>query len=90
MLFRSLANHTIMKAIVPGNSGLVVGHTVNINLNSLSTDGLSTEEDEFYSGVYLITAIRHVIQTQGVYQTVLELAKNTMSLDNYSSQAFPI
>ena len=86
----ALANHTIMKAIVPGNSGLVVGHTVNINLNSLSTDGLSTEEDEFYSGVYLITAIRHVIQTQGVYQTVLELAKNTMSLDNYSSQAFPI
>jgi hypothetical protein len=86
-----LANYTVMKAIVPGNSNLVAGQTLDINLNSISSKGSNdVTEDTFYSGKYLITAVRHIIQTQGVYQTVLELAKDTASMDNYSSQAFAI
>ena len=35
------------------------------------------ELDEFFSGRYLVSAVRHVIQTQGVFQTILEIVKNT-------------
>ena len=31
--------------------------------------------DRYYSGKYLVTAVRHVIQSQGVFQTILEIAK---------------
>lgn len=82
----ALANYTTMKAIVPGNNNLTVGRTLDINLNSLGTDTKTkTEEDAYYSGTYLITGIRHIIQTQGVFQTVLELAKNSMAME-YPSQ----
>jgi len=39
--------------------------------------------DEFYSGKYLITAVRHVIQPT-VYQTFLEIAKDSTP-KNYNS-----
>jgi hypothetical protein len=32
--------------------------------------------DEFYSGKYLVTAVRHIIQPT-VFQTVLEIAKDS-------------
>jgi hypothetical protein len=79
----ALAHHTVMKAIVPGNSDLTVGKTIDINLNSMGAS--ATDEDSYYSGTYLITSLRHIIQTQGVFQTVLELAKNTVA-EQYPSQ----
>jgi hypothetical protein len=76
----ALANYTVMKAIIPGNSDITVGKTIYISLNSLGiNDKTSMDEDTYYSGSYLVTGLRHIIQTQGVFQTVLELAKNTMS-----------
>lgn len=86
----ALAHYTVMKAIVPGNSNLTVGQTLDIQLNSFGIEGTgkqsSIEEDIYYSGKYLITAVRHIIQTQGVYQTVLELAKDTSSMEFPSQQ----
>lgn len=81
----ALANYTVLKAIIPGNNNLTVGRTIDVTLNSLGMDADKVEEDMYYSGTYLITGIRHIIQTQGVYQTVLELAKNTIVMD-YPSQ----
>lgn len=75
----ALANYTVMKAIIPGNSDITVGKIIYVSLTSLGiTDKNSTTEDEYYSGKYLVTGLRHIIQSQGVFQTVLELAKNTM------------
>lgn len=82
----ALANYTTMKAIIPGNNNLTVGRTIDININSLGIDSKTNiQEDMYYSGTYLITGLRHIIQTQGVYQTVLELAKNSMAME-YPSQ----
>lgn len=72
----SLANHTIVKLVVPGDYGLVAGATINFNMFSL-VNGETRELDKFYSGKYLITAVRHIAQSQGVYQTVLEIAKDS-------------
>jgi len=75
----ALANRTIMKAIIPGNSDITVGKIIYVSLPSLGiNEGNSVTEDTYYSGKYLVTALRHIIQAQGVFQTVLELAKNTM------------
>ena len=72
----SLANFTVVKATIPGDPGITAGRTINFNLLTLKP-GKERELDRFYSGKYLVTAVRHIIQSQGVYQTVLEIAKDS-------------
>jgi hypothetical protein len=33
--------------------------------------------DRYYSGTYLVSAVRHIISSGGVYQTVLEITKDS-------------
>lgn len=87
----ALSNYTVMKAIIPGDSTITAGRTVNILLYSLGMEGTPTaairQKDEYFSGIYLVTAVRHIIQTQGVYQTILELAKENTKL-KYQDQSY--
>lgn len=70
----SLANYTVVKIKIPGDPFITAGNVVQFNFPSLTTEkGL----DKNYSGKYLVTAVRHMIQSQGIYQTVLELAKDS-------------
>jgi len=72
----SLANYTSIKMTIPGDPGLTAGRTINFDLYSLKpTDNLK-ELDKFYSGKYLVTAVRHIIQPNR-YQTILEIAKDS-------------
>ena len=73
----SLANYIVVKIVIPGDSGITVGRTINFNLPSLRASNKSKELDAFYSGKYLVTAVRHIIKSEGVYQTVLEIAKDS-------------
>jgi hypothetical protein len=73
----SLSNFTLLKVVVPGDPGITVGKTVIFNIYTLSTSGNTRELDPYYSGKYLINAVRHVLQSQGAYQTVMELAKES-------------
>lgn len=79
----ALANHTVVKLVIPGDPGLTVGRTIEFDMLSL-TGGQTKDKDKFYSGKYLVTAVRHILQSQGVYQTVVEIAKDS-SLRNYQS-----
>jgi len=86
----SLANYTIVKATIPGDPGITAGRTINFNLLSLKP-GKERDLDKFYSGKYLVTAVRHIIQSQGVYQTVLEIVKDSTTtsyptINNNSSE----
>jgi len=69
-----LLNYTRVKITVPGDPGLTVGRVITFNL--LSKDPNKKEPDDFYSGNYLITAVRHMM-TVHQYRTVLELAKES-------------
>jgi hypothetical protein len=73
----SLANYTTIKASIPGDPGITAGRTIQFNLLSLTPSTTKKELDKFYSGKYLVTAVRHIIQAQGVYQTILEIAKDS-------------
>jgi hypothetical protein len=78
----SLANYTVMKMTIPGDPGISVGRTINVNLFTLKPTTTFKGLDEFYSGKYLVTAVRHIIQPN-VYQTVVEVAKDS-SVKSYS------
>jgi len=72
----ALANYTSIKLSIPGDPGITAGRTINFDLYSLKpTDNLK-ELDKFYSGKYLVTAVRHIIQPTR-YQTILEIAKDS-------------
>ena len=89
----SLANYTVLKIKIPGDTGITVGRTINFNLLTLKPTGEKTPRknlDELYSGKYLVTAIRHIIQPTA-FQTVLEIAKDSTptryaSINNNSSE----
>jgi hypothetical protein len=79
----SLANYTVMKMTIPGDPGISVGRTINVNLLTLKPSATSKGLNEFYSGKYLVTAVRHIIQPT-VYQTVVEIAKDS-SVKSYNA-----
>jgi hypothetical protein len=76
----ALANYTVIKAIIPGDTAITAGKTIIFQLysNNYDPESKTREFDEFFSGKYLVTSVRHIIQTQGVFQTVLELAKESL------------
>jgi hypothetical protein len=71
----ALANYIRIKISVPGDPGLTVGLTLDFSLLTLNPNNKTP--DAFYSGKYLITAVRHMI-TMNEYKTVLELAKESV------------
>ena len=73
----ALANYTIVKIAVPGDPALVAGMTINFNTYTFGMNDGNRELDKHYSGKYLINAVRHIIQSQGVYQTVMEISKES-------------
>lgn len=74
----SLANYTVLKLAIPGDPGLTAGRTINFNLYTIKPTVTNRELDKFYSGKYLVTAVRHIMQSQGVYQTIIEIAKDSV------------
>jgi hypothetical protein len=73
-----IINNTELHCVVPGNPQYSAGYTVNVNIPAF-TKNLQNEQvkDPYYSGKYLITAVRHVI-VPGSLQTILELSKNSL------------
>jgi hypothetical protein len=82
----SLAHYSRIKLALSGDPFLTVGKTVNIRLPSSrsNSDGSGLNEgqkDLYNSGKYLITAVRHIINLNQKYETVIEVAK-----DSYGDQ----
>jgi hypothetical protein len=80
----SLANYTTIKAVIPGDPGITAGKTIKFTLLTLKPDLNKKDEDKHYSGKYLVSAVRHILSSDGSYQTVLELSKDS-SVTKYPS-----
>jgi hypothetical protein len=78
----ALANYTVIKIVIPGDTGITAGRTVQFDLYTLKPTSTNKDLDKFYSGKYLVTAVRHIVTTPTEFQTVLELAKDS-SPTNY-------
>ena len=71
-----LSSYTRVKISVPGDPALTAGVVINFNLTTKNPDPQLKETDKFYSGNYLVTAVRHLL-TPFQYRTVLELCKES-------------
>ena len=80
----ALANYTVLKLMIPGDTGITAGVIINFNLMTLKPTSSTKGLDALYSGKYLVTAVRHVLGDGGSYITVLEIAKDS-SKSSYSS-----
>jgi len=74
----SLANYTTVKLTIPGDPGIFVGTPIQFSLNTLDSGKATKDSDNFYSGKYLVTAVRHIIQATGIFQTILEISKESV------------
>jgi len=72
-------NNTELHCVVPGNPLYSVGYTLSVKIPAFSVDQENQQNyDKYYSGTYLISAIRNVI-TPASWQTVIELSKNSVA-----------
>lgn len=72
----NLAGYTSLKMSIPGDPGITAGRTIRFNILSLKPSD-KRELDKFYAGKYLVTAVRHLIQVPNIYQTILEISKDS-------------
>jgi len=76
----SLINHTRLKISIPGDPFINVGRTIDIaipNFTPVDNTEQPRDRNKFYSGKYLVTAVRHIIQAQGINQSILEISKDS-------------
>lgn len=73
----NLLNAITLDITVPGNVGLYVGMVIQINIPASSKEEERTIEDPIYSGLYLITGLRHKYNPEGI-TTLLNLSKDSI------------
>lgn len=84
----ALSHYSRIKLALTGDPNLTVGMIIEVYLPSSRPDGERTGEiDQFNSGKYMISAVRHILDSNGKYETVLEVVKDTYnrSINNYSN-----
>lgn len=73
----ALANFTVLKIVIPGDPAITAGRVITFNLYTLKPTSNSKDLDKFYSGNYLVSAVRHVLVSPNKYQTILEITKDS-------------
>lgn len=85
------SNYSRIQFSISGDPSLTVGRMIKINLPSNNNEKGTTEKDghkdKMHSGNYLITAIRHIIDINMKYDTIVEVAKDTFGISpaNYDA-----
>jgi hypothetical protein len=77
----SMANYNVLKITIPGDPNIAAGSVINFRLHTMTLDQ-NRDLDKFFSGNYLVNAVRHVIVAPSTYQTVLEIAKDSSIQDH--------
>jgi hypothetical protein len=79
----ALANYMRIRVTIPGDPALCVGQIVNFSTFGIDPIGVTTnnpkkDPDPFYSGKYLVTAVRHIVKNNG-YISVVEMSKESVN-----------
>ena len=81
----ALSNYTKIKITVPGDPNLIVGRVVNFSTYQVSPtswqqskDNATRKADPYYSGKYLVTAVRHIVKNSS-YITIIEMCKDSVT-----------
>lgn len=76
----TLLNHTKIEMTVPGDPNLSVGRVIEIGLPSFGPQEITkqTKLDDYYAAKYLVTAVRHKFNINGVYQCIVEAVTDSV------------
>ena len=67
------------KASIPGDPKMTVGNIVEFKIPDMRTnDNGGRDEDKYYTGKYLVTAVRHKIDQENKFVTLMELSKESL------------
>ena len=66
------------RILVPGDPLLTVGMIIEFILPDVRPTDLGREKDKYYSGKYLVTAIRHKIDQENKFVSFVEISKESL------------
>jgi hypothetical protein len=74
-----------MKILIPGDVEVTVGKVIEFLLPDISYNnpGRKKSEDKYYSGKYIVTAVRHMLTQENTFTTCLEICKESFP-DSYN------
>lgn len=78
-----------IKLLIPGDSDIHVGMVVKVKIPEIAHDKNNAKQpDKFYAAKYLVTAVRHTLDHQGQFFTLLEVCKESLPNNqaNYDNQ----
>lgn len=76
----TLSQYSRIRLTLSGDPNLTIGQTIEVSLPSLKSTEANdkTGVDSYHSCKYLITAVRHIIDTNMRYETVVEIATESL------------
>ena len=76
-----LSQYSRIKLTLSGDPNITIGQTINVSLPSLKGSDTTTniEKDEYHTGKYLVTAVRHIIDVNMKYETIVEVTKESLA-----------
>jgi hypothetical protein len=68
-----------LKLLIPGDVYMTIGRIIKFNLPEISYNDPSRKkkDDEFFSGKYLVTAVRHLYNQEGKFVSCIEICKES-------------
>lgn len=66
------------RILIPGDPMIAVGSIIEFKLPDVRPTDLGREVDKYYSGNYLVTAIRHKIDQENKFVTYMEISKESI------------
>lgn len=79
---KAMLNSVIVQLTIPGDNTRKVGDLIELSFPEYgATDDIIGEEDAFISGMYLVTAVRHLYNIKHGYSCIMLCAKNCFEKD---------
>jgi hypothetical protein len=79
-----LSRYIVVEFSIYGDPNLSIGSKIKLNIPSLSLDDNTGKKanNKYYSGYYLVSAIRHILDHRGRYFCVVEAITDSLSFPN--------
>lgn len=71
-------NYIKYKLTIPGDPFMTVGRVIEFLLPEITRTSDGKDPDKFYSGKYLVTAVRHSIDVENKFLTIMEISKESL------------
>jgi hypothetical protein len=71
-------NYIKYKISIPGDPLMTVGRVIEFSLPEITRASGGKEPDKFYSGKFLVTALKHTIDVENRFTTIIEISKESL------------